>query len=289
MEYKPLHIPRAVRISRLYSLYYFCFATGTIFAGEAHNFWEMVYVDQGEADLGADGHLVRLGKGQAIFHKPNEFHSIFANYADAPNLLVVSFDAPVAFMRPFRGWHGTVTAPARHTLGQMTEEAVRCFGPVLDRGSVHERLRDDAPTGSLQLIAGYLEQFLLHVARGLQDCDTSATAGIAPHEASPLMENAVTYMRAHVRDAVLLADIARACGCSATTLKDAFRRHSGTGVMTYFRRLRLEEARRMLRQGALNITETADALGYSDVHDFSRQFKRLMGISPSAYLRSIRM
>ena len=90
--YLPLKLEHDLNIRRLYSLHYFQFAAGYIFPGEKHNFWEMVYIDQGEADIGADNNIYRLVQGMVIFHKPNEFHNIWADRGNGPNIVVISFD-----------------------------------------------------------------------------------------------------------------------------------------------------------------------------------------------------
>ena len=51
MEYRPLTLSSLIAIRRLYSFHYFQFASGYLFPGEKHDFWEMVYIDRGEADL----------------------------------------------------------------------------------------------------------------------------------------------------------------------------------------------------------------------------------------------
>ena len=52
--------------------------------------------------------------------------------------------------------------------------------------------------------------------------------------------------------------------------------------------MKIEEAKRMIREGGCNMTEISDRLGYSSVHYFSRQFKKLAAMSPTAYESSIR-
>jgi AraC-like DNA-binding protein len=85
------------------------------------------------------------------------------------------------------------------------------------------------------------------------------------------------------------SQVCRGVGLSQTVLKERFRRYAGITVMDYYRRLRIEEARRRLRAGEKNITQIADELGYSSTAAFSRQFKHLMRLTPSEYLCSIRM
>ena len=61
------------------------------YTGEKHDFWELVYVDKGELEVAADYEGYKLKEGDIIFHKPNEFHNLWANGISAPNVLVISF------------------------------------------------------------------------------------------------------------------------------------------------------------------------------------------------------
>ena len=39
----------------------------------------------------------------------------------------------------------------------------------------------------------------------------------------------------------------------------------------------------------MNFTQIADALGYTSIHYFSRQFKKITGMTPSEYASSIKV
>ena len=67
-----------IEIHRIFTFYHFHFATGYVFPGERHPFWEMVYVLNGQVDIGADERVYALNAGDLIFHQPDEYHSIFA-------------------------------------------------------------------------------------------------------------------------------------------------------------------------------------------------------------------
>ena len=106
--------------------------------------------------------------------------------------------------------------------------------------------------------------------------------------AADVTNQLTALMRKHPDGSLRFEDICRASGMSPTALKACFRKYNHMGVMAYYQRLRIEEARRLLREGRLNVTQTAEALGYSSVHAFSRQFKRLIGITPLNYLKTVR-
>ena len=53
-------------------------------------------------------------------------------------------------------------------------------------------------------------------------------------------------------------------------------------------KLKISEAKSMIRSGQMNFTQISEYLGYSSIHYFSRQFKRSTGMTPSEYVSSIR-
>ena len=83
------------------------------------------------------------------------------------------------------------------------------------------------------------------------------------------------------------AQVCRFSAQSATNLKTIFKAATGMGVMEYYRMLKIEYAKRLLREGSGNITQIADRLGYASVHYFSRHFKQATGMTPSEYTQSI--
>jgi len=72
---------------------------------------------------------------------------------------------------------------------------------------------------------------------------------------------------------------------SAASLDRACRRATGVSVTRRLRNLRLEEARGLLHYSSLSVTEIAEQLGYPSIHDFSREFSRALGRSPSKYAK----
>ena len=57
----------------------------------------------------------------------------------------------------------------------------------------------------------------------------------------------------------------------------------------YFKNLKIDEAKIMIREGEYNFTEIAHRLGYSSIHYFSRHFKKATGMTPSEYAYSVKI
>jgi AraC-like DNA-binding protein len=78
-----------------------------------------------------------------------------------------------------------------------------------------------------------------------------------------------------------LAELARTAGFSETRLKTAFKALFGTSIFAYLRTARMEEARRLLLERHLNVSEAAIRVGYSNPSKFAAAFRRQFDISPS--------
>ena len=87
-------------VSRIVTVHYYEFDKSFTFAGESHDFWEMVYVDRGQVMVSRDGEELLLSQGELVFHKPHEFHAIRA-HGSAPNFFVISFVCTSAAMQSF--------------------------------------------------------------------------------------------------------------------------------------------------------------------------------------------
>jgi AraC-like DNA-binding protein len=86
----------------------------------------------------------------------------------------------------------------------------------------------------------------------------------------------------HLENPPTLAELARTAGFNETKLKAAFRTRFGTSIFAYLRRSRMEEARRLLAERHLNITEIALRVGYLNPSKFAAAFRREFGMSPSS-------
>jgi AraC-like DNA-binding protein len=87
-----------------------------------------------------------------------------------------------------------------------------------------------------------------------------------------------TYAEPHT-----LAALARRVGLQPTSLCRAFKRHTGKRVFDYLMERRLQAAMVALRSGDEKIVTIAHECGFRDLSYFNRQFKRAVGLTPSAY------
>ena len=85
----------------------------------------------------------------------------------------------------------------------------------------------------------------------------------------------------HLSGDFTLNSLAQNVGTNEFTLKKGFKELFGTSVFGYWNQLKMQEARKLLADGVLNVKEVSNRIGYKNPQHFSTAFKRHYGYSPS--------
>ncbi|PIG94712.1 AraC family transcriptional regulator [Gloeocapsopsis sp. IPPAS B-1203] len=80
-----------------------------------------------------------------------------------------------------------------------------------------------------------------------------------------------------------LTQLARQVGLNECTLKRGFRQVFGTTAFSYLYEYRLEQARQLLQERRLNVSEVAHSVGFGSCSHLSKAFRHKYGISPKQY------
>ena len=289
-DYIPTILRRDIAVDAIVTVHYFEHAKNYVFEGEKHDFWELVYVDKGKLEVIAEEQGYELTQGQVIFHKPGEFHNLYANGTVAPNLVILTFVCRSPAMSFFENKIMYITLRQRELLSRIIKEGRNAFtGPLGDPYTLQMPRNPDALFGSEQLINLYLETLLIDMIRD------SAPEGERPKPSSSikarsdndLVNRIIHYMEEHLSDNLSFSTICHFSAQSATNLKTIFKAVTGQGVMEYYRALKINQAKILLRESNGNITQIADSLGYTSVQYFSRHFKQATGMTPREYTLSV--
>lgn len=99
------------------------------------------------------------------------------------------------------------------------------------------------------------------------------------------LEKVLNYMEKYFRRNLLLAELAEIAQLSPAHFAVQFRLAVGDPPHRHLVRMRIEEAKRLLRTTAWSIVEVAEAVGYENSAYFSTVFKRMAGVTPGAFRR----
>jgi AraC-like DNA-binding protein len=97
------------------------------------------------------------------------------------------------------------------------------------------------------------------------------------------VEQAMAILRRDLANPPTLEQLGRETGCSPFYLSRTFSKETGQTIPQYLRQLRLDRAASLLKQGQLNVTEVALAVGYSSLSHFSQAFHHRFGCCPGLY------
>lgn len=100
---------------------------------------------------------------------------------------------------------------------------------------------------------------------------------------SPLVRQALEILRDSLDGNVSLDDIARRCNVSRSHFYQVFRQELGCTPHEWLMRMRIEQARSLLRRPDLTLAEIAGRCGFSDQSHFTRTFSRRFGMSPGRW------
>ncbi len=94
---------------------------------------------------------------------------------------------------------------------------------------------------------------------------------------------AVEYIVKNYSKGVTNDELAGLVGMSTVYFRKLFRELKGESPIAFAHRLKIEKAVEMLKSDYGTIGEIAISLGYQNIYDFSRDFKKHIGISPTKY------
>lgn len=97
---------------------------------------------------------------------------------------------------------------------------------------------------------------------------------------TPHIANAVERLRQEFDQPLRIEQIAHDLGMSVSSFHHQFKAVTTMSPLQFQKRLRLQEARRLLLGEQLDATSTAFRVGYNDASHFNREYKRLFGLPP---------
>ena len=253
---------------------------GDFSQNEAHDFPEICYVKSGTNYLLLNGQRHPMTAGQMVIYAPLSFHGGYA--PSSANLLIVSMKLEDKKLR------GLYDRPL--TLSdELQAECLEFFDLLFKTFHLKETVNDTfniysgekASHLELEILKKEFEAFILKLEKE-QLAENSKRS--SKHYAECV--HIINYLHSHLCDTLTVEQIAKENNVGTSKLKQMFRELHDCGVLQYHIYMKLEEAKRLLRVGEMNITQISEYLGFSTVHYFSRLFKNKIGVSPNNYQKS---
>ena len=132
---------------------------------------------------------------------------------------------------------------------------------------------------------GTVKEILFHILKGDQGSFLRTLA--LRDSGSHRIARTIRYLQENYKQSLDVSSIAKFAGMGNSTLHHAFEKFVGQSPIQYLKKIRLHQARLMIVSHGLNASEAAYQVGYNNISQFSREFKRQFGFPPSRAAESL--
>lgn len=285
MKFNLKNFESAVEVSRLANIQYFEFTNEYHTVMHNHDFRELVYVDCGTIIVESENFLGKISNNELIIHRPDEMHTLYCTGDISPNVIIIGFESKCDKLDDFSSRSITLSPACQNTLAEIIKEGIKVFMPPYDVPYTTDmKKRESFQFGADQMIKLKLEMLLIELIRSSELPVKQNRIPTVVQKSGEVYE----YINENYRANIKLSDLCFLFGTNKTTLCNSFKTAYGDSIVNYINKLRIKEAKRLMRNGNESLTEIAEKTGFSSLHYFSRCFKKIENKSPTDYIKSVK-
>jgi len=255
-----------------------------------HDFCELVLVLAGRGRHVLEGESFPVSAGNVFVVQGQQVHC----FRDREGLVLVNvmydpqrLPLPAGLLRRLPGYSALFmlepTFRSAHRFSSRLQLSREDLGAA---EALAERIEREAATsqpGHEAVLLGLLVELMAFLSRRYGESDVRESCALLE------MGKLISTLEQRFSESWTLAQMAKFARLSRTSLLRIFRQATGKSPVDYLIGLRVEAAKRLLRQSELTMTEIALEAGFSDSNYFARQFRAVTGTTPTAYRRGGRL
>lgn len=142
-------------------------------------------------------------------------------------------------------------------------------------GNIHLVYRKMSALETLEEIDEYLISFFGKIEKYVSE---NTSADDVKH-----IDRILNYVKQHYKGDINFEDMAEEIGISYSYIRKIIKDFTGKNLIDYINGMRIDEAKRLLKQTDAPIAEIAGLVGYNNVQSLTRFFKKYEGITPGEY------
>jgi two-component system response regulator YesN len=121
----------------------------------------------------------------------------------------------------------------------------------------------------------------------LHETEIESPAGTLTTDKPVPVVRAIQYIENNLSERISLDTLAKEANMSKFHFCRLFSHHMGMTPIQFAAFFRIEKAKQLLTRGDLTVSAIALEVGFNDLGPFLRQFKKVTGITPSAYKKAM--
>jgi AraC family L-rhamnose operon transcriptional activator RhaR/AraC family L-rhamnose operon regulatory protein RhaS len=258
------------------------------FGLHAHEFAEIVIITSGRGVHLTGRETYPLNTGDVFViggSRPHDYHSMerlcLVNILFQPEKLGLrNYD-----LRSLPGYHALFILEPEWRRRHQFNSRLRLSPPELIRllglvDQLEEEL-NQRHSGFKFMATAYFMQIVGYLARCF------ARARNPDSRALLRIGEAISHLEANLQSPIDLDELASIAHMSKRHFMRNFQAAIGNSPIAYLVQLRINRAASLLRRSDHTITEVAFEVGFGDSNYFSRQFRKLLGVTPRSYRRQV--
>ena len=236
--------------------------------------FQLLYIAAGKAHFHFDGKEQIVTAGHMVLYRPKEPQK-YEYYGE---------DQTEVYWVHFTG--GNVTNILR-SYGLTDDKRVFYCGSGLDYQNLFRTMINElqmCKENYAEMLEMYLRQIFIMLQRYFINASKADNARVVEE-----IDKATLYFNEHYSEDISIDEYAQNNHVSVSWFIRNFKHCTGSTPMQYILSKRIYNAEILLQDSTYNITEISEIVGYENPLYFSRIFKKVKGLSPSEYRKSINL
>jgi len=244
----------------------------------SHPFVEVAIVLKGTGTYTVDAEEYPINPGDLFFFGSNAIHYI-TNASSSMELLTLQF--PTALLVD-------ITPVQRNSPSwRLFSSPVSMYIPSADAEPFQHIMREIQRNLSEEPMSyiTYVNSLVVLLAISLLRFAAHNNIQLTPTKCNPSMCAALTYIDNNISQHITLRDVAAAAMLSPSYFSASFKRYTGYSLIDYTNAKRIRIASKMLMNNPnVSISEIAIQVGFNNISNFNRAFRKYIGCTPSEYI-----
>lgn len=255
-----------------------------------HDYFEVLYLCSGEADLRVQDRLLPLAKGDLSIMGSTLYHRVEPRAGSKFALAGLFFlpeilrgDCPVEI--------STCLAPFLKQDAQFPHVVPSTSGVPREVFRLMQRIRADQ-RGTTQLARltakTHLKLALLMLAERYASYEGTVRTFERQQKAISRLQPVFNLIEKNFSEQIRVSHAARICGMSISHFINFFKNATGQSFVVYLNHYRIERAQQLIATTDRSLTDIGQDVGFCDQSYFGMVFRQLAGITPSVYREQVR-
>lgn len=249
--------------------------------------FDLLVTTQGCLYIGEEDRTYEVAEGHALILRPDLHHYPTAGCTEKSGTFWVHFHTAGAWRMLDEGTETEAArlepyAPDRTFRMQQFHIRVPQFTRLMQAGKMYEVLR--------QLVAlerdSHLDWVRWEQQKLFQDVLMLLSAGVdmkSPRPGAEVADQAASFLRKHYRERITAKELSLALNFHPVYIARCMKKQFGCSPMEYLMRYRLDQARLLLLQTDLPVSQIAQEVGFQQAAYFTACFGKWEGVTPREY------